>query len=144
MRTRIPSGGGRKCRLSFRVTIPVTAMRKDTEAMVNILNLALDGEAATGSDRHFPRIGSLLRSARDNGPHDIARLKPVGLALRLVREEVLNELRALLVIARPAGDGQIAYAVRPAALAAQDVLDLQRHALDVAVGAAPAPLFEEV
>ena len=53
-------------------------MRNDTEAMVNILNLPLDGEGATGSDRHFPRIGSLLRSGRDHGPHDIARLKPVG------------------------------------------------------------------
>ena len=60
--------------------------------MVNILDLPLNGEGATRSDGNLPSVGSLLRSGRDNGSHDIARLKPLRQAVRFgsrAREAVL-------------------------------------------------------
>ena len=50
--------------------------------MVDILDLSLNGEGATRSDGDLPSVGSLLRSAGDNGPHDITRLKPIRQAVR--------------------------------------------------------------
>ena len=67
-------------------------MHNGTEAMVNILDLPANGEGATRSDGNLPLVGSLLRSAGDNGSHDIARLKPIRQAVRFgsrAREAVL-------------------------------------------------------
>src|ERR1051326_9108507 len=102
----LPSGGGRKGRLSFRVTISITSLHHGTEAMVNILDLAANGEGATRSDGNLPLVGSLLRAAGDNGSHDIARLKSIRLTVRFgprAREAVL--IHATHLASLPAGRG---------------------------------------
>ena len=228
-------------------------MHHGTEAVVNILDLPLNGEGATRSDGHPPQVGALLRSAGDNGAHDIACLKPIRQAVRfgsrareavlihpahlarlsagrgnekrndafnvkrlrracsdtrgiqpvrfrqsparavplraparayfhgkskrlqatvqfppcrvhgggvlerslclsqdpfqalgLVRKKVLDELRPLPVIARLAGDGEVAHPVRPAPLPAEDVLDFHGHLGRIAIGAPSSPLLHGV
>jgi len=65
-------------------------------------------------------------------------------AFGLVRKKVLDKLRPLPVIARLAGDGEVAHSVRPASLTAEDVLDFQWHVGRIAIGAPPSPLLQEV
>src|SRR6266566_1677121 len=64
--------------------------------------------------------------------------------LGLIPEEVLNELGALLAIARLAGKRQVGHSVRAAPLAAEDMLYFQRHIRCIAVGTLVSPLFQQV
>ena len=63
--------------------------------------------------------------------------------IRFLVQEVLDELRALRDVTRPAGQGEVAHAMRAASCAAEDVLNLQGNVLHPTVGTSPPPLFEQ-
>ena len=64
--------------------------------------------------------------------------------LRPPRKELLNRPRALFLVARNAGAGQIRNPVRSAASAWHDVIEVQRHIRCAAVGAGVIPFREEI
>ena len=81
--------GGRKRRLSFRVAVAIVAMNRDAEVMANPLDCLApadrDIEGASRTHRNSSYIVSRFRTFRDNGFHEIPRLKPAYDALPLRR-----------------------------------------------------------
>ena len=61
-----------------------------------------------------------------------------------VREELFNEVRSLRVIARLAGERQVADPMGSTPRAAEDVFHFERNVGRPAVGAGPPPFFEQV
>ncbi len=64
--------------------------------------------------------------------------------LRLLRQKRLNRTISLLLVADPAGESQVGDPVRSAPASGVNVIDLQGDIFCPAVGAGPAPFFEEV
>jgi len=63
---------------------------------------------------------------------------------RVFRKKGLDGLAALLLVAGDAGEGEVADPVGAASSFGTDVIDVERNVLRIAVGALPAPLFEQV
>ncbi|EPX83523.1 hypothetical protein Salmuc_02131 [Salipiger mucosus DSM 16094] len=134
-------------------TVDLTdAGRVETVRLGNAQGRPVVFRAATGGRRH--------RQAR--GPQSV----PGGIARRIDRgrvpqrplclgpdpgqpggfscQERLDRLVALGLVAGLAGQRQVGHAVRSAARARVDMLDLQRHMPRVAVGAAAIPFFQKI
>ena len=62
----------------------------------------------------------------------------------LLGQERLDWLRALGLVAAPAGQGQVGHPVTAATSLGVDVFDLERYVLDAAIGTLPSPLLQQV
>ena len=112
------------------------------------LHAVVFGQSATASLQGQPgRFESFIElpAGRIDGSSSCKRRfrlgQDAGQHRWLLVQEVLDEVRALLDVTRPAGQGEVAHAMRAASGAAEDVLNLQGNIFGATIGALPPPLL---